>query len=75
MGVAACKFNEYFERPCEHGSICACLEVARAAIEAMHNPSDEMLAAGVVELSEDVPNQIKAAQVWWEMIDAALEGK
>jgi hypothetical protein len=49
--------------------------LARAAIEAMHNPSDEMLAAGVVELSEDVPNQIKAAQVWWEMIDAALEGK
>jgi hypothetical protein len=51
------------------------LRKARAAIEAMHNPSDEMLAAGVVELSEDVPNQIKAAQVWWEMIDAALEGK
>jgi hypothetical protein len=33
-GWRLCKLNGYFERPCEHGSICACLDVARAAIAA-----------------------------------------
>jgi hypothetical protein len=48
------------------------LALATAAIKAMHDPSDKMLAAGVVELREDAPDQVKVANIWWEMIEAEL---
>jgi hypothetical protein len=79
-GSRLCKPNEYFERPCEHGSICACLEVARAAIEAMREPSMEMCSAGEdsgflhwsPEEGEGL-DEVDMAAAYRAMIDAALE--
>jgi hypothetical protein len=71
-GSRLCKPNEYLERPCEHGSICACLEVARAAIEAMRSTTDEMLVCGE---QWGLPSDPMGLKRWQEMIDAALEGK
>jgi len=53
-------------------------KAARAAIEAMREPTEEMLAAGQWTISDNltvsvcVENNRKAREIWQSMIDAAL---
>lgn len=56
-----------------------CLEFAKAAIKAMRDPTDTMVAAGKDEISVDerdpwVGERERGAKgVWWAMINAALK--
>lgn len=49
-----------------------CLALARAAIEAMREPTEAMLAWGE---QWGLPSDPMGLKRWQEMIDAALEGK
>lgn len=47
-----------------------CVPAARAAIEAMREPTEEMIAVG--ENPIDAPDHSLAHVVWWMMVEAAL---
>jgi hypothetical protein len=46
--------------------------IARAAIEAMRDPTEEMKRAGLEEFPSSLAVKETAAEVWYAMIDAAL---
>ena len=46
---------------------------ARAAIEAMREPTEEMAIAGAIGIGGHMPSPLDAADAWRAMIDAALQ--
>jgi hypothetical protein len=48
--------------------------MARAAIEAMREPTDEMEKAGAFAWDDDWCTETNALNMWQAMIDAALKG-
>ena len=77
-------------RRCREADTLLALNAARAALEAMREPTEGMKTAGMEAQSEEhwpdpwplakdgyelAPDYITAGLVWWHMITAALEGK
>lgn len=50
-----------------------CRAIARAVLTAMREPTESMMAAGVIESSNWMEDDCR--ECWQAMIDAALEGK
>lgn len=59
---------------CKEPDGCICRSLARSAIEAMREPTEEMVRMGMTALPNSTPGRHqKTGWVWDAMIDAALK--